>query len=161
MDQLQDILLNFSKQRYYDLLELEKSNQLDEKNKETLECYDKIACAQINWEMKNKYSQVLKSYYLGKLNESDLWIKLDEISISVSELQKMTRQYSFIISPNLKCLKLHIKIHDLIIDCEQYAKEWDDANFKEEVEDLERHFENFKGQFIKDLKFTLNLILEN
>ena len=57
MDQFQNTLLSFSKQRYYELLELEISNQLDEKTKETLECYEEVACAQINWEMKGKYRQ--------------------------------------------------------------------------------------------------------
>ena len=161
MDQFQNTLLSFSKQRYYELLELEISNQLDEKTKETLECYEEVACAQINWEMKGKYRQVLKSYYLGKLDESDLWIKLDKISKSASELQKMMRQYSFVISPHLKCLELHIKIHDLIIDCEQYAEEWSDANFKEELEDLKPYFEKFKNQLITDSKVILKLILEN
>ena len=161
MDQFQNTLLSFSKQRYYELLELEISNQLDEKTKETLECYEEVACAQINWEMRDKYSHVLKSYYLGKLDESDLWIKLDKISKSASELQKMMRQYSFVISPHLKCLELHIKIHDLIIDCEQYAEEWGDANFKEELEDLKPYFEKFKNQLIKDSKDIIRLILEN
>ena len=161
MTQLQNTLLSFSKQRYYKLLELEISNQLDEKTKETLECYEEVACAQINWEMKGKYHQVLKSYYLGKLDESDLWIKLNKISKSASELQKMMRQYSFVISPHLKCLELHIKIHDLIIDCEQYAEEWGDANFKEELEDLKPYFEKFKNQLIKDSKDIIRLILEN
>ena len=46
------------------------------------------------------------------------------------------RQYSFVISPHLKCLELHIKIHDSIIDCAQYAEEWHDTDFKEELEDL-------------------------
>ena len=161
MDQFQNTLLSFSKQRYYELLELEISNQLDEKTKETLECYEEVACAQINWEMKGKYRQVLKSYYLGKLDESDLWIKLDKISKSASELQKMMRQYSFVISPNLKCLELHIKIHDFIIDCEQYAEEWSDANFKEELEDLKSYFEKSKNQLITDSKDVIRLILEN
>ena len=161
MDQFQNTLLSFSKQRYYELLELEISNQLDEKTKETLECYEEVACAQINWEMKGKYRQVLKSYYLGKLDESDLWIKLDKISKSASELQKMMQQYSFVISPHLKCLELHIKIHDLIIDCEQYAEEWGDANFKEELENLKPYFEKFKNQLITDSKDIIRLILEN
>ena len=161
MDQFQNTLLSFSKQRYYELLELEISNQLDEKTKETLECYEEVACAQINWEMKGKYRQVLKSYYLGKLDESDLWIKLDKISKSASELQKMMRQYSFVISPHLKCLELHIKIHDLIIDCEQYTEEWGDADFKEELEDLKPYFEKFKNQLITDSKDIIRLILEN
>ena len=161
MDQFQNTLLSFSKKQYYKLLELEISNQLDEKTKETLECYEEVACAQINWEMKGKYRQVLKSYYLGKLDESDLWIKLDKISKSASELQKMMRQYSFVISPHLKCLELHIKIHDLIIDCEQYAEEWGDANFKEELENLKPYFEKFKNQLITDSKDIIRLILEN
>ena len=161
MDKIDKVLLSFSKKQYYKLLELEISNQLDEKTRETLEWYDEVACAQINWEMRDKYSHVLKSYYLGKLDESDLWIKLDKISKSTSELQKMMRQYSFVISPHLKCLELHIKIHDLIIDCEQYAEEWGDADFKEELEDLKPYFEKFKNQLIKDSKDIIRLILEN
>ena len=54
MNKIDEVLLNFSKQRYYELLELEISNQLDEKTRETLEWYDEVACAQINWEMKDK-----------------------------------------------------------------------------------------------------------
>lgn len=136
-------------------------SQLNEETRNELRSYNAIAYAQINWEMKGKYHQVLKSYYLGKLDESDLWIKLDKISKSASELQKMMRQYSFVISPHLKCLELHIKIHDLIIDCEQYTEEWGDADFKEELEDLKPYFEKFKNQLIKDSKDIIRLILEN
>ena len=161
MDKIDKVLLSFSKQRYYKLLELEKVSQLNEETRNELRSYNTIAYAQINWEMKGKYRQVLKSYYLGKLDESDLWIKLDKISKSASELQKMMRQYSFVISPHLKCLELHIKIHDLIIDCEQYAEEWSDANFKEELEDLKAYFEKFKNQLITDSKDIIRLILEN
>lgn len=60
MNKIDEVLLNFSKQRYYELLELEKVSQLDEKTRETLEWYDEVACAQINWEMKDKYSQISK-----------------------------------------------------------------------------------------------------
>lgn len=73
----------------------------------------------------------------------------------------MMRQYSFVISPNLKCLELHIKIHDFIIDCEQYAEECSDANFKQELEDLKPYFEKFKNQLITDSKDIIRLILEN
>ena len=73
----------------------------------------------------------------------------------------MTRQYSFVISPNLKCLELNIKIHYLIIDCEQYAEEWSDANFKEELEDLKPYFEKFKNQLITDSKDIIRLVFEN
>ena len=99
MDKIDEVLLSFSKKQYYKLLELEKVSQLNEETRNELRSYNAIAHAQINWEMKDKYSHVLKSYYLGKLDESDLWIKLDKISKSASELQKMTRQYSFVISP--------------------------------------------------------------
>ena len=161
MDQFQNTLLSFSKKQYYKLLELEKVSQLNEETRNELRSYNAIAYAQINWEMRDKYSRVLQNYSLGKLDESDLWIKLDKISKSASELQKMMRQYSFVISPHLKCLELHIKIHDLIIDCEQYAEEWGDANFKEELENLKPYFEKFKNQLIKDSNDIIRLILEN
>ena len=161
MNKIDEVLLNFSKQRYYELLELEISNQLDEKTRETLEWYDEVACAQINWEMKDKQSRVLKSYYLGKLDESDLWIKLDKISKSASELQKMMRQYSFVISPNLKCLKFELKIDELRTDLAQYNEEYDDANFKEELEDLKPYFEKFKNQLITDSTDIIGLLFEN
>ena len=161
MDQFQNTLLSFSKKQYYKLLELEKVSQLNEETRNELRSYNAIAYAQINWEMRDKYSRVLQNYSLGKLDESDLWIKLDKISKSASELQKMMRQYSFVISPHLKCLELHIKIHDLIIDCEQYAEEWGDANFKEELENLKPYFEKFKNQLITDSKDIIRLILEN
>ena len=161
MDQFQNTLLSFSKKQYYKLLELEKVSQLNEETRNELRSYNAIAYAQINWEMRDKYSRVLQNYSLGKLNEVDLWIKLDEISESASELQKMMRQYSFVISPHLKCLELHIKIHGLIIDCEQYAEEWSDANFKEELEDLKSYFEKSKNQLITDSKDIIRLILEN
>ena len=35
MNKIDEVLLNFSKQRYYELLELEKVSQLDEKTRET------------------------------------------------------------------------------------------------------------------------------
>ena len=161
MDKIDKVLLSFSKKQYYKLLELEKVSQLNEETRNELRSYNAIAYAQINWEMRDKYSRVLQNYSLGKLDESDLWIKLDKISKSASELQKMMRQYSFVISPHLKCLELHIKIHDLIIDCEQYAEEWGDANFKEELEDLKPYFEKFKNQLITDSKDIIRLILEN
>ena len=161
MDKIDKVLLSFSKKQYYKLLELEKVSQLNEETRNELRSYNAIAYAQINWEMRDKYSRVLQNYSLGKLNEVDLWIKLDEISESASELQKMMRQYSFVISPNLKCLELHIKIHGLIIDCEQYAEEWSDANFKEELEDLKSYFEKSKNQLITDSKDIIRLILEN
>ena len=130
MNKIDEVLLNFSKQRYYELLELEKVSQLDEKTRETLEWYDEVACAQINWEMQDKYSRVLQNYSLGKLNEVDLWIKLDEISESASELQKMMRQYSFVISPHLKCLKFELEIDVLQTGLAQYNDEYDEANLK-------------------------------
>lgn len=161
MNQLQDILLSFSKQRYYDLLELEKVSQLNEETRNELRFYNAIARAQINWEIRDKYGRVLQSYYLGKLNEVDLWIKLDEISKSASKLQKMTRQYSFVISPHLKCLEFKLEIDELQTDCAQYNEEWDDTNFKEELEDLKPYFEKFKNQLITDSKVILSYIKMN
>ena len=111
--------------------------------------------------MRDKYSRVLQNYSLGKLNEVDLWIKLDEISESASELQKMMRQYSFVISPHLKCLKFELKIDELRTELDQYNEEYDDANFKEELEDLKPYFDKFKNQLITDSKDIIRLILEN
>ena len=45
MTQLQNTLLSFSKQRYYELLKLEKLDQLNEETKGVLVSYDEIACA--------------------------------------------------------------------------------------------------------------------
>ena len=161
MDKIDELLLSFSKKQYYKLLELEKVSQLNEETRNELRSYNAIAYAQINWEMRDKYSRVLQNYSLGKLNEVDLWIKLDEISESASELQKMMRQYSFVISPHLKCLKFELKIDELRTELDQYNEEYDDANFKEELENLKPYFEKFKNQLIKDSKDIIRLILEN
>ena len=107
MYKIEQLLLSFSKQRYYELLELEKLDQLDKETKDDLRFYNGIACAQINWEMKDRYFSVLDDYCMGKLNESELGWKLKKISKSAWKLQEIIRQHSFIISPHLKCLKLN------------------------------------------------------
>ena len=73
----------------------------------------------------------------------------------------MMRQYSFVISPNLKCLKFELKIDELRTDLAQYNEEYDDANFKEELEDLKPYFEKFKNQLITDSTDIIGLLFEN
>ena len=161
MYKIDEQLLSFSKQQYYELLKLEKLNQLNEETKGVLVSYDEIACAQINWEMKDQYFSVLDDYCMGKLNESELNWKLKKISESAWKLQEIIRQHSFIISPHLKCLKLNQEIGNLINECDDYNEAWDEANFKEELEDSKVSFQTFKNQIHKDSKAILTLIVEN
>jgi hypothetical protein len=161
MYKIDEQLLSFSKQQYYELLKLEKLNQLNEEIEDVLRRYDEIACAQINWEMKEQYFSVLNDYCTGKFDEPDLSIKLSDISESASKLHKIIRQYNFVISPHLKCLKLDCKIDELICKCDEYTEELNEAEWKQERKDLTADFQTVKDEIHRDSKVILTLIVEN
>lgn len=73
------ILLNFSKKRYRELLELDKSGQLNDKTREELAYYNDIVLAQIQWEMRDQYFVLLNEYCAKKIKEPTFWARISTL----------------------------------------------------------------------------------
>lgn len=83
--------------------------------------YNKLLLAQIFFETRKQYVQLLKEFVQGKLNPNEFCIEISNRGRLNDELFEIFLKKSFVLSPNLIALDF---FDDFISDLESYCKEY-------------------------------------